>query len=413
MKDTRVVITGLGAVTPLGNDVQSFWSGLIEGRSGVDLISRFDTTEHDTKFAAELKGFDPLTFIDKKDARKMDMFTQFGVAAAKMALEDSGLDLGKEDLNRIGVIAGSGIGGMWSFEEQHKKLLERGPSRVSPFFIPMMIIDIVAGYISIIFGLKGPNYSTVSACTTASHAIGDAFALIQRGDADVMVTGGSEAAICPIGMAGFNSMKALSTRNDDFKTASRPFDKDRDGFVMGEGAGIVVLEEMEHATKRGARIYGELVGMGYTADAYHLTAPVPGGEGAARAMEVAVRDAGLEKEAIGYINAHGTSTPYNDKNESAAIKTVFGDHAHVMAVSSTKSMTGHLLGASGAIEFIATTLAVRESIIPPTINYQTPDPDCDLNYVPNQAVKRNIEAAISNTFGFGGHNVSLVVKKLT
>lgn len=410
MKQRRVVITGLGAVTPIGNSAQDLWQGMKEGRNGVGPITLFDTKDHVTKFAAEVKGFDPAAYIDKKEARRMDRFCQFAVAASKMAIDDAKLDVKSLDANRIGCIIGSGIGGFSTFEEQFETYMQKGPQRVSPFFIPMMIIDIAAGHVAIINGLKGPNYATVSACATGSHAIGDAFILIERGDADAMVCGGAEAGICRMGVAGFNALKALSTRNDDPQKASRPFDKERDGFVMGEGAGVVVLEELSHALKRGATIYGEMAGIGYTDDAYHITAPAEGGEGAARAMTLALKDAGLKTEDIGYINAHGTSTEYNDKNETAAIKAVFGNHAYKLLVSSTKSMTGHLLGAAGGVEFIATALAVKEGVIPPTINYEFPDENCDLNYVPNKAVERKIKAAISNTFGFGGHNTCLAVK---
>lgn len=411
MRQRRVVITGLGAVTPIGNSTDEFWTGLLEGRNGAGPITLFDTKDHVTKFASEVKNFDAAQYMDKKEARRMDRFTQFAVAASRMAIDDAHLDVKALDADRIGCIIGSGIGGFQTFEDQFEVFMQRGPQRVSPFFIPMMIIDIAAGHVAIINGLKGPNYATVSACATGSHAIGDAFLLIERGDADAMVCGGSEAGICRMGVAGFNALKALSTRNDDPLHASRPFDKERDGFVMGEGAGVVVIEELGHALKRGAKIYGEIAGIGYTDDAYHITAPSEGGEGAARAMKAALKDGGLKPEEIGYINAHGTSTEYNDKNETAAIKTVFGDHAYKTLVSSTKSMTGHLLGAAGGIEFIATTLAVQTGKIPPTINYEVPDENCDLNYVPNKMVEQSIEAAISNTFGFGGHNTCLAVKK--
>ncbi|HMW35107.1 MAG TPA: beta-ketoacyl-ACP synthase II [bacterium] len=411
MSKRRVVITGMGAVTPIGNTVEEFWKGLLEGRNGVGPITLFDAKDHVTKFAAEVKNFDPSLYTDKKEARRMDRFCQFAVAASKMAIEDAKLDVKNLDANRIGCVIGSGIGGFQTFEEQFETYMAKGPGRVSPFFIPMMIIDIAPGQVAIQHGLKGPNYATVSACATGSHAIGDAFILIQRGDADAMVCGGAEAGICRMGVAGFNALKALSTRNDDPMHASRPFDKERDGFVIGEGAGIVVLEELEHALKRGATIYGEMAGIGYTDDAYHITAPAEGGEGAARAMAIACKDAGVKPEEVGYINAHGTSTEYNDKNESAAIKTVFGDHAYKLLVSSTKSMTGHLLGAAGGIEFIATTLAVKNGWIPPTINYEVSDPACDLNYVPNKAIQRNVDVALSNTFGFGGHNTCIAVTK--
>jgi 3-oxoacyl-[acyl-carrier-protein] synthase II len=401
----------MGAVTPIGNSVDEFWQGMMEGQNGVDKITLFDPKDHETQFAAEVKGFDASLYMDKKDARRTDRFSQFAIAAARMALDDAKLDLQATDPTRIGCIIGSGIGGFRTFEEQYEVYLQKGPQRISPFFIPMIIIDIAAGQVAILFGLKGPNYATVSACATGSHAIGDGYLLIQRGDADLMVCGGTEAGICRMGVAGFNAMKALSTRNDDFKKASRPFDKERDGFVMGEGAGIVLLEELEHAKKRGARIYAELAGIGYTDDAYHITAPAEGGEGAARAMTLALRDAGMRPEDVDYVNAHGTSTEYNDKNETAAIKTVFGEHAGRLLVSSTKSMTGHLLGAAGGIEFIAATLAIHHSRVPPTINYEVPDPECDLNYVPNKAVERPVRAAISNTFGFGGHNTCLLVRR--
>jgi len=412
MDDKRVVITGLGAVTPLGNSVKEFWDGMMAGKSGADMITRFDTEQYSTKFACEVKNFFPEeNVISPKELKRLDLFTQFAIVAAEEAIKDSGMDLEKLDRERVGVIFGSGIGGIQSFEEEHAKYMQGGPRRVSPFFIPQMIIDIAAGHISIKYGFKGPNYASVSACATASHNIGNAFKTIQRGDAEVMITGGSEAAICPMGVAGFNSMKAISTRNDDPKHASRPFDKNRDGFVMGEGAGIVVLEELNHARKRGARIYAEMRGIGFTADAHHITAPSPGGEGAVRAMRQCLVDGGLNPEDVQYINAHGTSTPYNDKSESEAIKTLFGELAYKLNVSSTKSMVGHLLGAAGGVELIASVLAIKNGIIPPTINYEEPDPDCDLNYTPNQPVERKVTAAISNTFGFGGHNAVLSVSE--
>jgi 3-oxoacyl-[acyl-carrier-protein] synthase II len=369
----RVVVTGMGAITPIGLSVPEFWNSLLEGISGVDRITKFDVTGYDTQIAAEVKGFDPNNYMDKKEARRMDPFTHFGIAAAGEAVKDSSLNFEKEDKERIGVVVGSGIGGIATLEDQHSTLLQKGPSRVSPFFIPMMISDIVPGRISMIYNLKGPNYTVVSACASASNAIGDAFKIIQRGDAEVMVTGGTESSITPISIGGFSSMKAMSRRNDEPKKASRPFDEKRDGFVMGEGAGIIVLEELEHAIKRGAKIYAEVAGVGLTADAYHITAPAPGGEGAMRAMKLCIKDGNLELTDIDYINAHGTSTEYNDKNETSAIKTLFSEHAYNLAVSSTKSMTGHLLGASGGIELIATILAVNRDIIPPTINYEFPD----------------------------------------
>ena len=407
----RVVITGLGAITPVGNTAADFWQALLAGKSGIGPITRFDAAEYDAKIAGEVKGFEPTAFIDKKEARRMDRFTQFAIAAAKMALDDSGIDLEKTDKSRIGSFVGSGIGGMDTLHEQYKNLFEKGPNRVSPFFIPMMIANMAAGQVSIAFGLQGPSSCVVTACATGTNCIGDAMKVIQRGDADVMVAGGTEAAISPAGMAGFCSMKALSTRNDAPEKASRPFEKDRDGFVMGEGSGIVILESLEHALARGARIYAELAGYGTNADAYHVTAPAPEGAQAARCMELAIKDAGLQVTDVDYINAHGTSTPLNDKNETLGIKALFGDHAKNLAVSSIKSMTGHLLGAAGGIECVATALTVANDMMPPTINYDTPDSDLDLDYVPNQARAKVVRVALSNSFGFGGHNATLLVKK--
>ena len=409
----RVVVTGLGALTPVGNDVPSMWRALIEGASGTAPITKFDASTFPVRFAAELKGFDPAQYMERKEIKRADPYTQYAVSASKQAMRDAGLEGGVNgyDPDRIGVILGSGTGGLKSFEEQHDVYRERGPSKISPFFIPMFITDIAAGIVSMQFNAKGPNYATVSACATAAHAIGDAFRTIQYGDADVMICGGSEAAVTPMAIAGFANMKALSERNESPETASRPFDKTRDGFVMGEGAGVVILEELEHALKRGARIYAEVSGYGATGDAYHLTAPAPDGEGAQRAMKRALKDAGLGPADVQYINAHGTSTPANDLNETRAIKAVFGEHAAAINVSSTKSSTGHMLGAAGAVEFIISSLAVQQGIIPPTINYETPDPECDLNYTPNASVRREVNAAISNSFGFGGHNVSLAVRK--
>ncbi len=409
----RVVVTGLGALTPVGNDVPSMWRALLDGASGAAPITKFDASTFPVRFAAELKGFDPAQYMERKEIKRADPYTQYAVAASKQAMRDAGLEGGVNgyDPDRIGVILGSGTGGLKSFEEQYDVYRERGPSKISPFFIPMFITDIAAGIVSMQFNAKGPNYATVSACATAAHAIGDAFRTIQYGDADVMICGGSEAAVTPMAIAGFANMKALSERNESPETASRPFDKTRDGFVMGEGAGVVVLEELEHALKRGARIYAEIGGYGATGDAYHLTAPAPDGEGAQRAMKRALNDAGLTPADVQYINAHGTSTPANDLNETRAIKAVFGEHAQGINVSSTKSSTGHMLGAAGAVEFIISTLAVQEGIVPPTINYETPDPECDLNYTPNASVRREVTAAISNSFGFGGHNVSLAVRK--
>ena len=407
----RVVITGLGAVTPVGNTVDEFWEGLKNGKSGAAPITKFDASEFATQFACEVKDFDVEKYIDRKEARRMDLFTHYALASAIQAVEDSGLDLEKENMERIGVVYGSGIGGMETFERQHSTFLKSGPRRVSPFFIPMLIPDIAPGHISIKYGFKGPNYSVTSACATSTHAIGDAFILIQRGAADVMVTGGSEAPIIPMAVAGFNASRAISTWNDRYAEASRPFDKDRNGFVMGEGGGALILEEYEHAKKRGAKIYAEIIGVGMTADAYHITAPAPEGEGAYRSMREALRDAEINPEDIDYINAHGTSTPLNDVNETKAIKKLFGEHAYKMSISSTKSMTGHLLGAAGAIESIASILALRDGIIPPTINLDEPDPECDLNYTPKVAVEKEIKYALSNTFGFGGHNATVVFKK--
>ncbi len=409
---TRVVVTGLGVVTPIGLTVGEFWQAMMEGKSGAGPITYFDTSRYDTKFACELKGFDPLKYLDRKSVQRMDLFTQYAMAAAAQAVEDAKVDFEKIDKDRVGVVVGSGIGGMWTYQRQIETIFTTGgPDRISPFFVPMMISDIAAGYISMRYRIKGPNYATVSACATASHAIADAAMLIQRGDADMMVTGGAEAAISPMGIGGFNSMKALSTRNDDPQHASRPFDAKRDGFVMGEGGGIMVLESYEHAVKRGAKILAELSGFGLTGDAYHITAPAPGGEGAVRAMKLCLKDAGLKLEDVDYINAHGTSTPFNDKTETEAIKTVFGEHAYKLHVSSTKSMTGHQLGAAGSVEAIATVLAIMNDTVPPTINYEFPDPECDLNYVPNKPIKKVVNAAISNTFGFGGHNASLLFTK--
>jgi len=407
----RVVVTGIGALTPIGNSAQEFWAGLISGKNGVGPITKFDPAAFTTKFACEVKNFDALTYIDKKELRRMDPFTHYSLSTAAMAIEDSKLDLSKINLERAGVIYGSGIGGMVTWEEEHTAYMNGGAKRVSPFFVPKMIADIAAGQISIKYGLKGPNYATTSACATSSHAIADAFILIQRGSAEIMVTGGAEAAITPMSIAGFNAARALSTWNDRMMEASRPFDKDRNGFVMGEGSGTIVLEELEHALKRGATIYGEVVGIGLTGDAYHVTAPPPGGEGAVRSMKECLKDAGVAPTVVDYINAHGTSTELNDLNETLAIKSVFGDHANKLAVSSTKSMTGHLLGAAGAIEAIASLLAIKNSIIPPTINHEAATPEMNLNYTPKVAVKKDINYALSNTFGFGGHNASLLFKK--
>ena len=411
MERRRVVITGLGAVTPVGNTAEEFWTALTQGKSGVGPITRFDTAGFPTRIAGEVKGFDALKYVDKKDDRKLDLYLKYAIACAAMAVEDAGLDPAKEDGDRFGVLVGSGIGGISTLLDSHKVLLDKGPDRVSPFFIPMLIINMASGLVSMRFGAKGPNSAVVTACATGNHAVGDAFRLIQRGDADVMIAGGAEAIIIPLTIAGFCQMKAMSTRNDEPTKASRPFDAERDGFVCGEGGGLVVLESLEHAVRRDARIYAEVVGYGMTGDAHHMTAPDPEGDGAARAMAAALRDAGVEPAAVGYINAHGTSTPYNDKFETLAIKRVFGEHAKRLPVSSTKSMTGHLLGAAGGIEAIATTLALHHGVLPPTINYEKPDPECDLDYVPNQARKQDVEVALSNAFGFGGTNATLAFRK--
>lgn len=404
----RVVITGLGAVTPLGLNVEEFWANVIAGKSGVGLITRFDTTDFNVKIAAEVKGFDPENYLDKKEARRTDRFVQFALAAAKMAVDDASLTIDESNCEDVGVYIGSGVGGISTVEEQARTLFEKGPSRVSPFMVPMMISDMAAGQVSIMLGAKGPNEATVTACASSAHAIGNAFNAIRYGRAEVMITGGSEAAITPLSIAGFQSARTLSTRNDEPEKASRPFDLNRDGFVMGEGAGILILEELEHAKRRGAKIYAELVGFGSTGDAYHITSPAPEGEGAKRAIIRALKDAGLQPDEVQYVNAHGTSTYYNDLYETKAIKAVFGDR---IAVSSTKSMTGHLLGAAGAIEAIITALTLEHQIIPPTINYETPDPECDLDYVPNRARESKIDAAITNSFGFGGHNAVLVLRR--
>lgn len=411
MQAKRVVVTGMGIVSPLGHTLEDYWANLLAGKSGISAITLFDAARHDTKFAGEIKDLDIGQFIDRKEARRMDRFTQFAMIAAHKAMEDSALDLAKEDRTQIGVIVGSGIGGMQTFEKECAVLLEKGPGRISPFLIPMLIPDIAAGQISIQYGLKGVNYATVSACASAAHAIGAAWNHIRFGDAIAVLAGGSEAPITPIGTAAFNSLRALSTRNEDPLHASRPFDLHRDGFVMGEGSGLLMLEELEHARQRGAQIYAELVGAGFTGDAYHITAPDETGDGALRAMQIALRQAGATPQQVDYINAHGTSTPLNDKTETLAIKRAFGDHAYQLAISSTKSMVGHLLGASGAAEAIATILCIKNEKIHPTINYDTPDPECDLNYTPNTAVERKINLALSNSFGFGGHNVTLAIKK--
>ncbi len=413
MQRRRVVVTGLGVLAPNGNDLPTFWDALLAGRSGVGPITKFDASQHRTTIAAEVKGFDPEAVMDRKDARRNDAFTHYAVCVAKEAFGRAQLDMEAVDPERVGVIWGSGIGGIQTHEQQHTILMEKGPRRISPFYVPMMISDMAPGVISMELGAKGPNYATVSACSSAAHALGESARKIQYGEADVMVTGGSEAAVTPISMAGFSSAKALSTRNDEPERASRPFDAERDGFVLGEGAGAVILEELEHAQRRGAEIYGEFLGLGFTADAYHQTAMAPEAEGGARAMRIALQDGGLEPGDIGYVNAHGTSTPMGDQQETAALKAVFAGHTDSMAVSSTKSMTGHLLGAAGAIESIACIMALKSGVLPPTINYENPDPECDLDCVPNKARRMRVNYALNSSFGFGGHNAALVFGRFT
>ncbi|GIO10793.1 3-oxoacyl-[acyl-carrier-protein] synthase 2 [Cohnella xylanilytica] len=409
--EQRVVVTGMGVITSLGTDLDTFWNSLLAGKSGVSLIEAFDTTDYPTKIAAEVKGFNPEEFgIDKKESRKMDRFVQFALAASLKAIDDSGLRIGENvDSERIGVSVGSGIGGLGTWEDQHTILMEKGPRRVSPFFIPMMIANMASGQISIATGAKGPNTTAVTACATGTHSIGDSYKMIQRGDADVMICGGAEATIRPIAMAGFSNMRAMSTRNEEPEKASRPFDTDRDGFVMGEGSGVLILESLEHALKRGAKIYAEVIGYGMSGDAHHMTEPDP--DGAARCMKRAIQDAGIAPDAIEYINAHGTSTPVGDKSETTAIKTTFGDHAYKLAVSSTKSMTGHMLGAAGGVEAVILGLSLKNGVLPPTINLDNQDPECDLDYVPNVPRKADISVALSNSFGFGGHNATIIMRK--
>ncbi|MEK6689835.1 MAG: beta-ketoacyl-ACP synthase II [Nitrospirota bacterium] len=407
----RVVITGLGLVTPLGIGVEKSWDALCNGDSGVSKITLFDPKDLPAQIAAEIKGFNPSDWIEHKEIKKMDRFTHLAIAASQIAMDDSGVKISEENAERIGVIVGSGMGGMAAIEYYHTILTEKGPKRISPFFIPMTIINLASGQISIRFGAKGPNSAPVTACAAGTHAIGESFRIIQRGDADIMITGGTEAVITPLAIGGFCSMKALSTRNHDPKRASRPFDKDRDGFVMGEGAGIIVLESLESALSRSARIYAEVIGFGMSGDAYHISSPSPNGEGAARCMAIALKDSGIDPSEINYINAHGTSTKYGDELETKAIKTVFGEHAYRLKVSSTKSMTGHLLGAAGGVEAVITALAIKTGIIPPTINLDNPDPECDIDYVPNKAVKTNPKVAMSNSFGFGGTNACLILRR--
>ncbi|HEV2914064.1 MAG TPA: beta-ketoacyl-ACP synthase II [Pyrinomonadaceae bacterium] len=407
----RVVVTGLGLITPVGNSVRDTWAALMAGRSGVDFIKKFDTEKFPVRFAAEIKDFDPLNYVEKKEARKMGAFIHYAIAAADEAIKDSGLEITDENAEQVGTYISSGIGDFWAIEREHTKLLNDGPGRVSPFFIPSAIVNLAAGQVSIRHGAKGPNSATATACSAGAHAIGDSFKIIQRGDADVMICGGAESAITPMSVAGFAAMRALSTRNDDPLRASRPFERDRDGFVIGEGAGLLILEELETARRRGARIYAELVGYGMTADAFHITMPDETGSGAIRVMQKALKDAGVEPGVVGYINAHGTSTPYNDKFETMAIKKTFGEHADALAVSSTKSMTGHLLGAAGGIEGVFSVLAIHRRMLPPTINYVNPDPDCDLDYVPNEPRETTVGYALSNSFGFGGTNAALLFKR--
>lgn len=408
----RVVVTGLGITSPLGTGVEKNWDALVNGRSGIGPITRFDASEFPVKFAGEITDFPEDEFFDKKEGRKMDLFIHYALGAANMALADSGLEINADNAERVGVVVGSGMGGLPAIERYHEAMSAGGYRKISPFFIPMTIINLAAGQISIKCGAKGPNLAPVSACATGTHSIGDAYRMIQRGDADAVIAGGTESTICPLGIGGFSVMKALSTRNDDPQAASRPFEKNRDGFVMGEGAGIVILEEYELAKKRGAKIYGEVAGYGLTGDAYHLTAPAPGGEGAARCMKMALDTAGVNPDEIDYINAHGTSTPFNDLYETLAIKSVFGSYARQLMVSSTKSMTGHLLGAAGGVEAIFTLLAMGRGVVPPTINYIEPDPECDLDYVPNEARKADVKIALSNSLGFGGTNATLLFRKV-
>lgn len=411
MHDRRVVVTGMGTVTPIGIGVESFWDALCAGKNGCAPITRFDASKYRTQIAAEVKGFEPEQYMEKREARHMDRFVQLAVASARMALEQSGLIIDDENRDRVGVLVGSGIGGISTWEEQHRIMIERGPDRVSPFFIPMMISDMGSGMISILFGAKGPNYSVSTACATGTHAIGEASDVIRRGDADVMIAGGSEAAVTPMAVAGFCSLRALSQRNDDPEHASRPFDKDRDGFVIGEGSGVLILEELSYARKRGAQILAEVAGYGLCGDGFHMTQPAPDGEGAARTIKAALKNAGIQPDQMDYINAHGTSTELNDKYESMAIRNAFGEAADKIAISSTKSMTGHLLGAAGGVEAVVCIQSILNGIIPPTMNYETQDPFCDLDYVPNHVRKASVNMTMSNSFGFGGHNASIIIKK--
>ncbi|MFC1667201.1 beta-ketoacyl-ACP synthase II [Candidatus Omnitrophota bacterium] len=407
----RVVVTGLGVISPVGNSKEEFWSSLVIGKSGIGPLTSFDCKDYDSRIAGEVKNFVPSSVISKKELRRMEKFVRFAIGATKEAIDDSGLDISKEDPFNVGVVIGSGIGSLRIIEEQHKVIIEKGPSKVTPFLIPMLIVNMASGYVSIIFNVKGPNSCTTTACASGTNAIGDAFRIVQHGDADVMIAGGTESCISALSMSGFCALRALSTRNNEPEKASRPFDKERDGFIMGEGAGIVILEELKHAEKRNAKIYGEVIGYGMTGDGYHMTAPDPTGECAARCMANSLKDANIKPQDVSYINAHGTSTQLNDKTETLAIKKLFGDCAKRLPVSSTKSMTGHLLGAAGGVEFVACCLAIENNIIPPTINYEHPDPDCDLDYVPNQARESKLNVAISNSLGFGGHNATICLKR--
>ena len=411
--ERRVVVTGLGIISPLGIGIKENWQALCEGRSGIGPITRFDTTEYETKIAGEVKNFDPTSFLDRKEARKMDPFIHYALAAGIMAMEDSHLKIDQSNAERVGVLVGAGLGGLTTIEKYQSILLKEGPKKISPFFIPMLIVNLAPGQISIFFGAKGPNSSVVTACATGNHSIGEAYKIIQRADADAMIAGGAESTITPLAIGGFNAMKALSTRNEEPQKASRPFEKDRDGFVIAEGAGILILEELSHAVKRNATIHAEIIGYGCNADAYHIAAPSPNGEGAARCMEIALHDAGIPCSEVDYVNAHGTSTPLNDSSETMAMKTVFKEHTKKLMVSSTKSMTGHLLGAAGGVEAVFTILTMKEGIVPPTINYEVPDPECDLDYVPNVARKAKVRVTMSNSFGFGGTNAALVFKEFT
>jgi 3-oxoacyl-[acyl-carrier-protein] synthase II len=411
MEKRRVAITGLGMITPLGVGVEKSWNALVEGKSGIGRITQFDASAFPTRIAGEVEGFNPEDYIEPKEIKKMDRFIHFALAAAQMAVDDAGLQINDSNAERVGVIVGAGMGGLPAIERYHRVYLEKGPRRITPFFIPMIIINLASGQISIRFGAKGPNSSAVTACATGSHSIGDSFKIIQRGDADVMIAGGTESVISALAIGGFNAVKALSTRNDEPERASRPFDVDRDGFVMGEGVGILVLEDLDTARNRGAKIKAEVVGYGMTADAYHITAPAPEGEGAARCMDATLRDAGMEPEAVDYINAHGTSTKYGDELETMAVKKVFGEHAYKLCMTSTKSMTGHLLGAAGGVEAVVSVLTINKGVIPPTINLDNPDPECDLDYVPNKAREREVSCAMSNSFGFGGTNACLMFKR--